>query len=66
MSASSVGSACCTNCQNCMVDTLLFRKEMAFDCEIHAIYLLITHMCYSCILMNEVCIDYTCSPRLYQ
>ena len=30
MSASSVGSASCTNCQNCMVDTLLFEKETLF------------------------------------
>ena len=30
MSASSVGSACHMNCQNRMVDALLFKKEMLF------------------------------------
>ena len=30
MSASSVGLACHMNCQNRMVDTLLFRKETPF------------------------------------
>ena len=55
MSASSVGLACRTNCQNRMVDTLLFRKETLFsptfwlglcpaDCQIYAIYLLISHV----------------------
>ena len=55
MSTSSVGSACRTNQQNRMVDTLLFEKETLFlshfsvglcpaDCQICAIYLLISYV----------------------